>query len=269
MRGGAIAAEWVHVAEPLPSDSAIADPPAAIPHATPATSATPASAPAASARSPDDGLGKFSRARRREYHARATHWRAIVLHPQRIYRAMRELSRREGGEEAIGRFQHLLSIKGWHPTDLCALRRFVAFGCGRDVAKPYNWAPRGARRRRGLARLGDAFGAGKFAWSVRGVGQIFWSQLMAAGDGVPVDRCTVREVFADLEAVGLCSVHQPPEGAKLAPFERSGKYAFNQYWFAMVGQLRKPNMRGFLDTITDWAALSVLWWAQLQGSPPS
>lgn len=222
-------------------------------------------------------------------HARRSHWRAVILHPQRIYRELKQLARREGGEEAIGRFQELLRRNGWHPTDTCALRRFAAFSFVVDCAKPYNWGPRGKRLGNGrgspgrgrtsngrrsskvqwdrLATLGQSFGGGTFGWSLRGVSQAFFQRMMASGDGVPVDRSTVREVFADLASVGLVSVHQPPPRAKVAPFERSGKYCFSQYWAAMVGMERKPAMRGALDVIDNWAERIRVWFAELAGPP--
>lgn len=219
-----------------------------------------------------EGLGCFSRARRRELWSRLRHWQTLVLHPQRVYRALRELRERPGGEEALGRFMRLLEDRGWHPTHLCSLRRFVAFMFGMDVAKPYNWGPRSTRAKRlGLARLGElGHVASTWGLSQRGIGQVFLSRLFASGDGEPVDRSTIAEIYEDLASVGLCAVHQPPNRAKLAPFERGngGKgRPFNQYWFAMIGNLRKPAMRGPLDDVVSWTAAIDAWFARLARLP--
>lgn len=232
VRGGAVESEWVQVAEPLPSESAIADPPAAIPHATPATSAT-----TKQQRSTAQARPRLSRARwlkselaserlaakcerrakqriadrgeracsaRREAFLVERKTMARVVLEGRVSSARRAWERlREDPHTAVYAiaFKRMCDARGWTLADDAARRRLCALLFLMLVAVPMCWNGRFARRampkgqRSGrLQPLGNVMGyrERKFGTCVRGVSQGYLRRVIAWAGDSPDDSRRVH-----------------------------------------------------------------------------
>ncbi|HKT94672.1 MAG TPA: hypothetical protein VJS18_21110 [Paraburkholderia sp.] len=291
--GGPVDAEWVQVADPLPSEPAAAGAPVSIPHVTPAASA-PSKPPVARPRlsratwlknelaaeklrakcerRAKQGVAKRGeRACSGERLAFLTERRAIarVVLEGRVATARRAWADLRTNPSTVVyaiAIKRLCDARGWTLADMAARRRLAALLFLLQAAVPMCWNGRFARRatpkaqRSGrLQPLSNVMGyrERKYGTCVRGVGQGFLRRVIAWAGDTPDDSRTVNRA-----TVRECMEDLAEFGA--LSFYRVPKHAadpmeigdsgYVMHRYWLHGRDPKPALRGVYD-----AAGELLW----------
>lgn len=212
----------------------------------------------------------WSLRRRNEASALIKRFNALVCSPRRALFELRKLAERD--QVLAGKFCRMLRSAGWKLQSECAARALAVLLVQLELAKPKKWHPGPRRPRRSrLQSLGATLGGDLNLGSrVSGYACGFFKRVLAGPDGCEPHRDTITDLLNRLRAVKLVQAYQPP-WRTVMPWERSGVWAFNQYWLPATWSTRqKPGLcDARLDAITleQWREL-VTAYTQQSGAPP-